>query len=408
MPTPVTDTRFVSVHGDEMTQLKRHLMWGATAALLLAPAADARPAYEALIPNGSCAACHINPAGGGARNSFGPNAAGGTLDWTSVYNLDSDGDGQTNGEELGDPCGVWTPGSTPARISDISIPGDMNSTSADPNTPACPVEDAGTPAEDAGTDAGTPADDAGAPADAGTPPDDAGTPPEDAGAPDDAGVAPDPCEGLTIQGECNGTQLRYCQDDAIVEVECDTLNGQAPAGTATCGEIDAEWGFDCKLVDGEACQGDNFVAFCQDGSGCTIDLDAETATCTDVGTCTPDDNFDPVCDGDHLTLDCNRGQPYGLICPEGSTCGNGACNDIAEGGPCDGDVLLCADGLTCQAGECSRATPSPEGEPDGEPDTNEPDTTDDGCESSAVPSRSAPLLSLGLLALFGLVRRRRD
>lgn len=36
---------------------------------------------------------------------------------------DSDGDGQTNGEELGDPDCVWRPGSAPARTTDISHPG---------------------------------------------------------------------------------------------------------------------------------------------------------------------------------------------------------------------------------------------------------------------------------------------
>ena len=34
--------------------------------------------------------------------------------WTiELCNLDSDGDGKTNGEELGDPSCVWTPGKEP-------------------------------------------------------------------------------------------------------------------------------------------------------------------------------------------------------------------------------------------------------------------------------------------------------
>ena len=37
--------------------------------------------------------------------------------------LDSDGDGQTNGEELGDPDCSWTTGSTPSRSNDLSHPG---------------------------------------------------------------------------------------------------------------------------------------------------------------------------------------------------------------------------------------------------------------------------------------------
>lgn len=268
-------------------------------------------------------------------------------------------------------------------------------------------------AQDAGTaDAGTPAGDAGVSpeADAGTPAADAGVSPEA-----DAGAA-DPCGGLTLQGECVGTQLRYCQEGEIFEVECDTLNGNAPAGTATCGEIDAEWGYDCKLADGEACQGENFVAFCEDGSGCTVDLDAQTATCTEVGTCTPAENFAPVCDGDRLTLDCNRGQPYGLVCPTGSSCTAGACAGVQEGGACDGDVLLCADDLTCSGGLCTAATnepaPAPEGEPEGEPSAEpaaEPEGEPEaaaGCNASHVPASGVPA-SMALLALLGMAIRRR-
>ena len=33
--------------------------------------------------------------------------------WSAICNLDSDGDGKTNGEELGDPNCVWTKGETP-------------------------------------------------------------------------------------------------------------------------------------------------------------------------------------------------------------------------------------------------------------------------------------------------------
>merc|ERR1712060_697253 len=44
--------------------------------------------------------------------------------WTEEFCLkDSDGDGQSNGLELGDPSCVWTVGATPQRSTDISHPG---------------------------------------------------------------------------------------------------------------------------------------------------------------------------------------------------------------------------------------------------------------------------------------------
>nr|KAG5695070.1 hypothetical protein BaRGS_032563 [Batillaria attramentaria] len=44
--------------------------------------------------------------------------------WSSTLcRLDSDGDGLTNGQELGDPDCVWTPGQIPARTTGITHPG---------------------------------------------------------------------------------------------------------------------------------------------------------------------------------------------------------------------------------------------------------------------------------------------
>ncbi len=112
---------------------------GATVAFVgLAPAASATSTYMSQIPNApnSCDTCHTN-GGGSARNDFGldveANIVSAAVDWSSVYSLDSDGDGQTNGEELGDPCGIWSTGDPP-RSTDISDPADDTDTSADPDT----------------------------------------------------------------------------------------------------------------------------------------------------------------------------------------------------------------------------------------------------------------------------------
>jgi len=46
--------------------------------------------------------------------------------WTRICRLDSDLDGLTNGQELGDPDCTWKPGRTPSRSHDLSHPGLYN------------------------------------------------------------------------------------------------------------------------------------------------------------------------------------------------------------------------------------------------------------------------------------------
>ena len=101
-------------------------------ASLVATAAAARPGFVSRIPNGSentCLNCH-NSLGGGARNAFGRAYDSGS--WASICDSDTDGDGQTNGQELGDPNCVWTSGAA-ARTTDISNPSVASDTSANPD-----------------------------------------------------------------------------------------------------------------------------------------------------------------------------------------------------------------------------------------------------------------------------------
>ena len=61
---------------------------------------------------------------GFARNPFGVDFAAAGFHWTAeLCAKDSDGDGLSNGEELGDPACVWQPGFEPSTSINISHPG---------------------------------------------------------------------------------------------------------------------------------------------------------------------------------------------------------------------------------------------------------------------------------------------
>ncbi|XP_060066098.1 tyramine beta-hydroxylase-like [Ylistrum balloti] len=77
---------------------------------------------------------HLNPYGEGYLNPFGQDFKSAGMTWTkTLCKTDSDGDGKTNGEELGDPECIWTKGSSPTVTHDISHPGVCTPYSA----PAC-------------------------------------------------------------------------------------------------------------------------------------------------------------------------------------------------------------------------------------------------------------------------------
>ncbi|KAF0708412.1 Aste57867_6359 [Aphanomyces stellatus] len=87
-----------------------------TAFVLLAATASAYRTYIAKFPNGDkvagvAAIGHVDPKGDGPRNPFGLAFAAAGKEWTTALcQADSDGDGATNGQELGDPCCTWKAG----------------------------------------------------------------------------------------------------------------------------------------------------------------------------------------------------------------------------------------------------------------------------------------------------------
>jgi hypothetical protein len=120
--------------------------------------ADARPFRLQQVPNGSnfgCTLCHSS-VGGDALNPFGADVlatltppsvpiSSRDVDWAAIFQLDSDGDGYTNGEELSDPDGDGEP--DPAL--DPSHPGDPLSFPAPDVT--LTIEDSPDPALAGGT-----------------------------------------------------------------------------------------------------------------------------------------------------------------------------------------------------------------------------------------------------------------
>ena len=123
-----------------------------TAAFVCDPVAS-RSSYKKKLPNGdktiggSTALGHSNDSGGGARNAFGQAFASAGLKWTQeLCKADTDGDGQTNGFELGDPNCCFCEGATPAITEDLSHPGKASSTSsrAAAETKECPPCSSGT------------------------------------------------------------------------------------------------------------------------------------------------------------------------------------------------------------------------------------------------------------------------
>ena len=89
---------------------------------VIADEADARSKRVRQVPNGSAASCNTcHTAGGGSPlNPFGleivtnfltaAGPAGDVLWGSELAALDSDGDGASNGAELGDPDGTWVAG----------------------------------------------------------------------------------------------------------------------------------------------------------------------------------------------------------------------------------------------------------------------------------------------------------
>ena len=81
--------------------------------------------------------------GGGSLNLFGKDFQGEANIWTpALCKMDSDDDGKTNGEELGDPCCLWTPSNGATLITTgLSHPGQASSTTTTVDEKTCISDD---------------------------------------------------------------------------------------------------------------------------------------------------------------------------------------------------------------------------------------------------------------------------
>lgn len=110
-----------------------------------------------------CRGGQIKDVNGQLLNTFGEAFRDAGYQWTQeLCEADSDGDGRSNGQELGDPCCVWTPGQPlpggPAYIT--SHPGFTNDTNAQELPSAAECEALRVAGEDASGESGVEAIDA--------------------------------------------------------------------------------------------------------------------------------------------------------------------------------------------------------------------------------------------------------
>lgn len=124
--------------------MRRHTPTALVALTLAAStSALAWPSFSNHVPNaeaaGDCDLCH----GSGALTAFGTQAGEvqvNGVSWSRLFCQDADDDGQTNGQELGDPCGHWRRGEAPPRTTDLSSPSAAAETATSPDV-GCDVDE---------------------------------------------------------------------------------------------------------------------------------------------------------------------------------------------------------------------------------------------------------------------------
>jgi uncharacterized repeat protein (TIGR03803 family) len=121
-------------------KIKSILTTGGLALALTAQSTFGLAYFVSRIPNGSIASCSTCHTSGFGFNPFGRDFRDNNRVWNATLaSLDSDGDGLTNGQELGDPDGTGTP--TPG--APVTNPGDPSSEPAPARPPSTIIKNFG-------------------------------------------------------------------------------------------------------------------------------------------------------------------------------------------------------------------------------------------------------------------------
>lgn len=109
------------------------IRWMTCGVLLLSSYAQGYPSYNGNVPNGNTvppSAIELGHPGGATKRytAFANAYVSNGRKWTvGLCRGDADGDGQSNGLELGDPCCVWTQGAAPLFVDGLSDPNNPGS-----------------------------------------------------------------------------------------------------------------------------------------------------------------------------------------------------------------------------------------------------------------------------------------
>lgn len=173
----------------------------------------------------------------------------------------------------------------------------------------------------------------------------------------DVDERPPGCGAVPRGYACEGTQLRYCEDNVASTLDCARHTGDAGA----CREVSPRHGSFCVAPEGAPCRmavahGSHdhiHYAHCEgDGLGCLIRVNGRHEL---DGVCAPGFGAcDPAapsrCEGHRLVVRCEREKPVAYDCASyGGTCDPAllTCVGVAESTRC-GANFHCREGLTCR------------------------------------------------------------